>query len=94
MAFCSVVLLPQILLQYPSVYPTGTTIYKPEKCWNGYTIFPGVENQGAYLIDMNGRVVGKKSWVHQYLTGFSRVVMSWEALARERGIRNLLIWFK
>jgi hypothetical protein len=57
---CSIVLLPQILLQYPSVYPTGTTIYNPEKCWNGYTIFPSVENQGAFLIDMNGNVV--KHW--------------------------------
>ena len=60
MALCSLVLIPQILLQHPSVYPTGTTIYKPEKCWNGYTIFPAVENQGAVLIDMNGRVV--KHW--------------------------------
>jgi len=60
MALCSLVLLPQILLQFPSIYPTGTTIYKPEKCWNGYTIFPAVENQGAVLIDMNGRVV--KHW--------------------------------
>ena len=23
----------------PSIFPTGTTIYKPEKCWNGYTLF-------------------------------------------------------
>lgn len=23
----------------PTVYPTGTTIYYPEKCWNGYTLF-------------------------------------------------------
>jgi len=60
MALCSLVLIPQILLQYPSIYPTGTTIYKPEKCWNGYTIFPAVEDQGAFLIDMNGRVV--KHW--------------------------------
>ena len=24
----------------PSVFPHGTTIYNPEKCWNGYTIVP------------------------------------------------------
>ena len=41
---------------YPSIYPTGTTIYKPEKCWNGYTLFQANEH-GAMLIDMNGREV-------------------------------------
>lgn len=39
-----------------TVYPTGTTIYKPEKCWNGYTLFQ-VNSKGALLIDMNGREV-------------------------------------
>jgi len=41
---------------YPSVYPTGVTIYDPDQAWGGYTIFqaPGV---GALLIDMNGREV-------------------------------------
>lgn len=40
----------------PSVYPTGTTIYKPEKAWNGYTVFVLPES-GAALIDMNGNTV-------------------------------------
>lgn len=40
---------------YPSVYPTGVTIYKPDKCWNGYTI-----HSGGALIDMNGNMV--KRW--------------------------------
>jgi hypothetical protein len=44
---------------YPSVYPTGTTIYDPTKCWNGYTVFLAFE-RGAVLIDMNGNVV--KLW--------------------------------
>ena len=39
----------------PSIYPTGTTIYDPEKCWNGYTIYSARET-GAALIDMNGNV--------------------------------------
>jgi len=46
-------------MAYPSVYPTGTTIYDPNKCWNGYTIFPAKE-VGALLIDMNGGEV--KLW--------------------------------
>lgn len=43
-------------MSYPSVYPTGTTIYKPEKCFSGYTIFQAKE-VGALLIDMSGAEV-------------------------------------
>ena len=46
-------------MTYPSVYPTGATIYDPDRCWNGYTIFPAKE-VGAMLIDMNGSEV--KLW--------------------------------
>ena len=53
-----VALSPSMLFAYPSVYPTGTTIYKPDKAWNGYTIHPNRE--GAVVIDMNGNVV--KQW--------------------------------
>ena len=44
---------------YPSVYPTGTTIYYPDHCHSGYTAF-NVKNVGNVLIDMNGNVV--KVW--------------------------------
>ena len=37
---------------YPSIYPTGVTIYNKEKAYSGYTIFPSAK--GALLIDMNG----------------------------------------
>jgi len=47
----------------PTVYPTGTTIYYPEKCWNGYTLFQTElhrkNTRGAVLIDMNGNVVNR-----------------------------------
>ncbi len=43
----------------PTINPTGTTIYNPEKAWNGYTLFPA-EEHGAIMIDMNGKVV--KFW--------------------------------
>jgi hypothetical protein len=39
----------------PSVYPTGTTIYDPDRTWNGYTVFRTNNPQGDVLIDMNGR---------------------------------------
>ena len=39
-----------------SVYPTGTTIYDPKKCWNGYTVYQ-LRGAGAILVDMNGRTI-------------------------------------
>lgn len=41
---------------HPSIYPTGTTIYKPEKCFSGFTLIPA-NGVGLVLIDMNGREV-------------------------------------
>ena len=43
----------------PTVFPTGVTIYNPEKCYNGYTLF-NAPDLGAVLIDMNGGEV--KLW--------------------------------
>jgi hypothetical protein len=40
---------------FPSVYPTGTTVYDPQKSWSGFTVFQAFET-GAVLIDMNGQV--------------------------------------
>ncbi|RRJ64351.1 thioredoxin [Paenibacillus oralis] len=50
---------------HPTIYPTGATIYKPEKAYSGYTIYQAAE-QGALLIDMNGKEV--RLW--QGLRGF------------------------
>ena len=58
------IVLSVLLSGAPSVYPTGTTIYHPDKTWNGYTVFITAETEGVMLIDMNGRTV--KTW-----TGFS-----------------------
>jgi hypothetical protein len=48
---------------YPSVYPTGTTIFEPDKCWSGYTVFPA-SDVGATVIDMNGEVVKQIKGLH------------------------------
>lgn len=40
----------------PTIYPTGVTIYDPEKCFNGFTLFQAHEH-GAVLMDMNGGVI-------------------------------------
>ncbi len=70
-------------MTYPSVYPTGTTIYDPEKCWNGYTIFQAKE-VGATLIDMNGCEV--KLW--QGLHGFPNTVLPGGFVMGNSGERN------
>lgn len=67
----------------PTVHPTGTTIYNPEKCFNGYTIFPARE-QGAVLIDMNGRVVN--FW--KDLQGFPNKLLPGGEVVGSRGERN------
>ena len=55
----------------PSVYPTGTTIYDRNRCWNGYTLFK--TNEDALLIDMNGNLVrhwkGLGGMPHKLLPG-------------------------
>jgi hypothetical protein len=72
----------------PSIYPTGTTIYYPDKCWNGYTLF-GAElhrnnGRGAVLIDMNGNVVNR--W--QGLDGFPNKILPGGHVMGSTGIRS------
>src|SRR4029078_6639657 len=43
-----------------SVYPTGTTIYDPDRAWNGYTVLSPLATQAVLVIDMNGNAV--KRW--------------------------------
>ena len=38
-------------------WPTGTTVFKPEKCYNGYTVVTPYRSHLIFLIDMMGRVV-------------------------------------
>jgi hypothetical protein len=57
-------------MTYPSIYPSGATVYNPKKCWNGYTIFQAME-VGALLIDMNGTEV--KLW--KGLHGFPNKIL-------------------
>ena len=53
-ALVFLLLVPVIIRAHPSVYPLGTTLYKPDKCWNGFTILSSEEGR---LIDMNGNLV-------------------------------------
>jgi hypothetical protein len=49
-----------LTLATQSVYPTGTTIYNPERAWNGYTVLSPLQTQAVIVIDMNGNIV--KRW--------------------------------
>ena len=68
---------------FPSVYPTGTTIFYPEKCWGGFTVFPAHET-GATLIDMNGNVVKQ----FPNLDGFPIKVLPGGFFMGSTGLRN------
>src|SRR5262252_10552623 len=50
----------QIIIAAQSVYPTGTTIYDPDRTWSGYTVLSPLGTQAVIVIDMNGNVV--KQW--------------------------------
>ncbi|MBR5319567.1 MAG: aryl-sulfate sulfotransferase [Peptococcaceae bacterium] len=67
----------------PSIFPTGVTIYKPEKCFNGYTLFPACE-AGALLVDMNGTEV--KLW--DKLKGFPNKLLPGGQVFGSRSQRN------
>jgi hypothetical protein len=71
-----------------TVYPMGTTIYNPEKCWNGYTVFQTRMHAGvsaaAILIDMNGNVVNM--WKH--LDGFPNKMLPGGFIIGSTGIRD------
>jgi len=73
----------------PSVFPTGTTIYYPEKCWNGYTLFPSElhrnPSRGAMLIDMNGNEVNR--W--KGLDGFPNKMLPNGHILGSTGIRHM-----
>jgi hypothetical protein len=72
----------------PGIYPTGTTIYYPEKCWNGYTLFQAELHQknstGAVLIDMNGNVVNR--W--KGLDGMPNKMLPGGHIMGSTGVRN------
>ncbi len=70
--------VPALIRASSVVYPVGTTIYKPEKCWNGFTILSG---QDGRLIDMNGNLV--HLWKGPF--GFPNEVLPGGLLLMSRG---------
>ncbi|PST46054.1 thioredoxin [Bifidobacterium callitrichos] len=67
---------------YPTIYPTGVTIYDKDAAWNGYTLFP--TPKGALLIDMNGREVNR--WAG--LAGFPNKLLPGGSVFGSSGARG------
>ena len=57
-----------------SVYPTGTTIYEPDRAWNGYTVLSPLQTQAVLVIDMNGNVVKRWEGLNNSAGGPARVL--------------------
>jgi hypothetical protein len=68
----------------PTVHPTGTTIYNPEKSWSGYTVFMARET-GVALVDMNGNTV--HLW--QGLHGFPAKMLPGGSIIASLGSRSI-----
>ena len=68
----------------PTIFPTGVTIYKPEKCWNGYNLVPTI-NSGALLFDMNGNEIRRWEQFH----GFPNKLLPNGDLILETEIQNM-----
>ena len=68
---------------HPTVYPTGVTVFNPEKAWNGYTILPAPD-KGALLIGMNGHEI--RLW--EDVQGFPNKMFPGGMLMGSRGMRN------
>jgi hypothetical protein len=71
------------------VFPTGTTVYEPDKCWNGYTLFPTAirdvaKSDGTVLVDMNGNVINQ--W--KKVDGFPSKMLPGGYLLGSTGRRN------
>lgn len=68
---------------HPTIYPTGVTVYNPDKAWNGFTIVSAPE-LGALLINMNGAEVRLWKDVH----GFPNKIFPGGHIMGSTGTRN------
>ena len=80
---------PVVLFAAPSVFPTGTTIYKPEKCWNGFNLIGPSwwGRHSTYLADMNGNVM--KTW--EGLMGHSAKMLPGGHITGQYGQRKMAV---
>ena len=64
-----------------TVYPTGTTIYDPDRSWNGFTVLSPLGTQAVLVIDMNGTVVKRWDGFNNSAGGPARVLPGGHVIA-------------
>ena len=64
-----------------TVYPTGTTIYDPERAWNGFTVLSPLGTPAVLVIDMNGNVVKRWDGFNNSAGGPARVLPGGHVIA-------------
>lgn len=64
-----------------TVYPTGTTIYDPDRSWNGFTVLSPLGTQAVLVIDMNGGVVKRWDAFNNSAGGPARVLPGGHVIA-------------
>jgi hypothetical protein len=69
-------------------WPTGVTVYKPEKCFNGYTVVNPYRAGTIFLIDMVGQVV------HAWHAHPDRIAESWFLRRLANGHWMNLVFFQ
>jgi hypothetical protein len=76
-SLCAAAIVLLVLTPRPtaqSVYPTGTTIYDPDRSWNGFTVLSPLATQAVVVIDMNGNVVKRWEGYNNSAGGPARVL--------------------
>lgn len=79
-----------------TVYPTGTTIYKPEKCYNGYILLTksSASKSGTVMVDMNGNEVrvweGYEGFPNRILPGGHLMTSSRPYIGGHQGMGDLV----
>jgi hypothetical protein len=64
-----------------TVYPTGTTIYDPDRSWNGFTVLSPLGTQAVLVIDMNGTVAKRWDGFNNSAGGPARVLPGGHVIA-------------
>jgi hypothetical protein len=64
-----------------TVYPTGTTIYDPDRAWNGFTVLSPLGTQAVLVIDMNGQVAKRWDGFNNSAGGPARVLPGGHVIA-------------
>ena len=81
---CAASIAVSLLSPGPSaqtVYPTGTTIYDPDRSWNGFSVLSPLGTQAVLVIDMNGNVAKRWDGFNNSAGGPARVLPGGHVIA-------------